>query len=106
MDAAGDNFLFARDPGAIRPGATNVSRGLGYKSWRTAQKFQPLIYGENHQGGVVLELRGAKIRHLREQLLIQLSSGTGRVRFAECGDPLHSKLFALSVLGFGNPVRK
>jgi len=27
----------------------------------------------------VLELRAAKIRDLREQLLIQLSSGTGRV---------------------------
>jgi hypothetical protein len=33
------DFRMARDPGAIRPGATNVSSGLGYKSWRTAQEF-------------------------------------------------------------------
>jgi hypothetical protein len=64
------------------------------------------IYGENHQGGVVLELRATKIRHLREQLLVQHSSGTGRVRPAECGDPIHSKLFALRVLGFGDAAGK
>lgn len=98
------NFRLARDPEAIRPGATNVIRGLGYKSWRTAQEFYPLIYGENHQGGVVLELCAAKIRDLREQLLVQLSSGTGRVRRAECRDPFHSKLFALRVFGFGDAV--
>ena len=46
-------------------------------------KFQLLIYGENHQSGVILKLRGTKIRDLREQLLVQLSSGTGRVRLAE-----------------------
>jgi hypothetical protein len=64
------------------------------------------VYGENHQGGVVLELRATKIRDLREQLPVQFSSGADCVLLSECCDPLHSKLFALRVLGLGDAVCK
>jgi hypothetical protein len=45
---------------------TNNPQGYLREADTARQVLEPLIYGDNHQCGVVLELRATKIRRLRE----------------------------------------
>jgi hypothetical protein len=49
-------------------------------------------------------LRAAELRNLRQQLLINLRGGIGRMSFGECDDFFHAEFFAIRRLGFGNAV--